>query len=593
MSNKVMRYGVLVLAVLMLASLPTMQPAPHPTHAQAPDDAATCEAVVRAAMQQVGSACSTLGNNEICYGNSAVQAFNADLAAIEAFRTSGDRIGITNVSTVSTSAYNPDTNTWGVALMSVQADLPAEADERLTFLLLGGTALFNDTLTQPPPVTCSAINQSNSNINIRSAPTTDSAVLGQVGAAGTLTATGQGPDGWLRVDFDGQTAWVAEQFFRVECASTSLPTVTADDQVLNNPMQVLRLTTGDSMCESAPSGLLVQSPEGQQTTIIVNGVEMVFASAGYIRATEDGALDVTGIEGEIRVRAERGNPSRNFAEFLAALDTLDQDGVAEAGVLRDTVRGNLAGPATPDITTSVAPPGASADGAETEMNEAPDVLPSIAETAAGPDTQDPAVIEPGPIERIITPGLTSRVEISASGRILNITPPEIAPNLGILPALLDVAVNGAAFDEAILQSTGDITQVEELVNRLQCGIGQILTTELPFPETDIDPVLGITFPAGDQGVVLVSRRGQNTLQINCLASGTQVVVINVAVENGERRTLGIIVEVSATPPRDTEAPQIDDDAAPDSPQDIEQQADTPTADTDTDTDDSQEEQGEE
>ena len=56
---------------------------------------------------------------------------------------------------------------------------------------------------------------SDSNMNLRAGPSTDSGVLGRVPAGTTVTALGANSDGsWVVVEYEGKYGWLSAQYLR-------------------------------------------------------------------------------------------------------------------------------------------------------------------------------------------------------------------------------------------------------------------------------------------------------------------------------------------------------------------------------------------
>jgi hypothetical protein len=136
-------FGVLA---LLLASCNLASQPPAPTETSVPPQLGlTCDELVAAAIQAVGSACSATARNQACYGNNLVDA-ELRAGAQARFTQVGDLAGIENLRLISTSPLDEIRQTWGVALLKAQANLPASLPgQNLTFLLYGGAAADNIT----------------------------------------------------------------------------------------------------------------------------------------------------------------------------------------------------------------------------------------------------------------------------------------------------------------------------------------------------------------------------------------------------------------------------------------------------------------
>ncbi len=120
------RQGIGSLLLLLSVSVATAQ-------------AVTCPDFVERAITAVSTTCGSLGRNELCYGNNAIEAeFNGEAQ----FDLPGDRAAITDLAHLATAPLLPEDNIWGVAVLSLQADLPDQLPgQNATFIVFGDTEL--------------------------------------------------------------------------------------------------------------------------------------------------------------------------------------------------------------------------------------------------------------------------------------------------------------------------------------------------------------------------------------------------------------------------------------------------------------------
>ncbi len=140
----------LFLALVLAACTLSAQEAPTqsipPTAAATPTVvAASCDALITRAMDTADSACSALDRNEACYGNNKVQAeLRAGVNA--SFSKSGDIAPITSLQKIVTAPLDEAAQTWGIAVLKAQANIPGTLPgQNVTFLLFGDTTLDNPT----------------------------------------------------------------------------------------------------------------------------------------------------------------------------------------------------------------------------------------------------------------------------------------------------------------------------------------------------------------------------------------------------------------------------------------------------------------
>jgi uncharacterized protein YraI len=298
--KKPMRLGVLLGVVVLLAIGTTPIDHAAPVTAQ---EGQTCPVLVDQALQIVGTSCSAVGLNEACYGHTLVSATFREGAAGVPFAFSGDRAQLVDLEALVTQPANPATGDWGIAMMKVQAEAVTGGSIPVTMILFGEATIFG--LTPGGAAGCT-LQTRTGNVNIRSGPGTGFGVIDILGPGMTAIATGHNiSGGWVRVDFNGTVGWMWEPAVVVDCPVESLPAVDArDTTVAARPMSAFNLENNDaSACEDAPNGMLIRSPGGERARVVVNGVQLEFASAAFLTAQPDHSMMIIGLEGEIDVTA--------------------------------------------------------------------------------------------------------------------------------------------------------------------------------------------------------------------------------------------------------------------------------------------------
>ncbi len=330
---------------------------PPTTYSQDGGNNGACSTLMDDALSTMGSACAEVGINEACYGNILVSAtLNDDTDA--QFQTSGDIISLDDIQALFTQPANPDDGTWGLALLTVQADLPTYSGASITYVLFGDTQIQDaSTLTETPePVTCDISNTGSTNINMRGGPSTNDQIINVFGTGQTAIADGRTESGdWIHVNYNNTDGWLYTSLIDVACDVQNLAVTdtNAPSQVTYTHMQAITLQSGESpACDRSPDGLLIRSPEGRRARIIVNGVQLTMSSAGFLTAQPDGDLMLQGLEGSIEVTSAGQTVTVTDGVFT----TVPLDGLQAVGppTLPQPINPNTDLPALDTANTSLA-----------------------------------------------------------------------------------------------------------------------------------------------------------------------------------------------------------------------------------------------
>lgn len=290
-----------------------------------------CPALVREALNITRTGCEGTKRNEICYGHLVLQAKPQPGFDDFAFENPGDIVDVSQIESLSLSALDTLTGVWGIVLMQLQANLPQTALEDVTFLLFGDVAL--DSAIEFAPI------KAKEDLNIRSAPTTNSAVVGTLKSGEMLVANARLADSsWLRVRVPaGGNGWVSAPLVTVEGDIADLNPVSpeADDIVeglVFGPMQAFYFRSGknDSPCAAAPeSGMLIQTPEGvASVTLYIDEVVIQMNATAFVQAEPSGELTVSVLDGAAVVEAE--GESHTAIAGTSVSVPLDEDLAASA-----------------------------------------------------------------------------------------------------------------------------------------------------------------------------------------------------------------------------------------------------------------------
>jgi uncharacterized protein YraI len=262
-----------------------------------------CPTLVQEALAAVGNVCADTGRNEACYGNTHINALAFDNTTLPGFDTAGDKVNLINVASLETTPLNMKDSSWGVALLALQADLPDTLPgQNVIFVIFGDSQIRAESL---PASSVSFPAQVKSNSNARSGPGTAYAVAGSLAAGTTVTVMGRNSaSDWLKINYKDGQAWVFATLVTLQGDISRLPVVTIIAASYSAPMQAFRVINGVSakQCAEAPrDGILIQSPQKTTVKFLINGVEVQFGSTAFLTAATDQELDVSTLEGQVKV----------------------------------------------------------------------------------------------------------------------------------------------------------------------------------------------------------------------------------------------------------------------------------------------------
>ncbi len=267
-------------------------------------DGGSCEALVERALGQVNQNCDGLSRNSACYGFNRVGAtFNQTLPD-DAFDEPADRVGLLDVVDLQTAPFDEAADTWGIAVMKAQANVPNTLPgQGVIFLLVGDALLENDVSPEQALLPSDTIVevQVTTRANLRSRPTLNASVIDIAEPGVNLAADALDESGaWLRVLLDGLPGWVSRDLV-VGADVSALPAISP---LARTPMQAFTLRTrpGSVDCDALlPSLLAVQGPENIRIDLTANGVSISLGSTLVLTTPDDNTLQVAVIDGQAQV----------------------------------------------------------------------------------------------------------------------------------------------------------------------------------------------------------------------------------------------------------------------------------------------------
>lgn len=271
------------------------------THGQ---DAQTCSTFVQQALTTVQDACGNTGRNQACYGNFSLEATPREGISNFAFDQRGDIANVGDLQTLRLNGLNPQTNTWGIALMKIQANLPDTLPgQNVTFLMFGDVEI--DNAVSPGSSAASIQLTANSNINIRQRPSTEDPVIGSLSKGEIILANGRNDNStWFRIQIPDSDSlgWVFGNLVTPTGDPSTLSVVDAANQeVPFNPMQAFYFRTGvtaTDCTEAPPDGIIIQTPEGAgEIKLRANDVDLELGSTALLKAQPGSNMSFSILEG--------------------------------------------------------------------------------------------------------------------------------------------------------------------------------------------------------------------------------------------------------------------------------------------------------
>jgi hypothetical protein len=108
-----------------------------------------CPDLVRAALAATDKGCVNTGRNKVCYGNSSINAQAQPGTALQ-FSKPGDIVSVGSIQAIRLGALDAANNTWGIAMLRLQANLPDTAPgQNVTMLLFGDVEVADGSKTAP------------------------------------------------------------------------------------------------------------------------------------------------------------------------------------------------------------------------------------------------------------------------------------------------------------------------------------------------------------------------------------------------------------------------------------------------------------
>ena len=292
----------------------------------------TCSALVEQALEEMGDNCAGIDRNSACYGYNRVDAsFATEDLDEDFFSQPADFASLTELETIRTTPMSIDNGVWGVALMSVQANVPNTLPgQAVTFVLLGDVEVENavdseEAFTQAEPIEVPVLISA----NVRSGPGLNFNIVTGAAANTSVIADGLSEDGeWVRIVHRGRPGWINRGLLEEVPDLESLPAVSTQPET---PMQAFYLQTGIGAvtCDDAPADVLVvQGPDNISIDLNVNGADIHIGSTILIKILPPGdIMEISVIDGEVIIDQPNRTVLRTGEKSTVCLSEPDSLGV--------------------------------------------------------------------------------------------------------------------------------------------------------------------------------------------------------------------------------------------------------------------------
>ncbi len=245
----------------------------------------TCPTIIEDALNAVGNNCGGLDRNSACYGNNLVEASFTEAIGNDFFSRPADRSPISSISTISTTPLETALGEWGIALLSIQANLPDTLPgQNAVFMLLGETELENAVDPQDTYIPGAIISVMPSmGVDLRYQPDLNAEIVGNIAGGTTVSADAITADGeWLRVTVGENFGWVLTSMVTT---ADDLATLGVMGPNTRTPMQAFyfRNNISGTDCTKAPDALVVQGPQNLTIDINIAGADIRMGSTALFR----------------------------------------------------------------------------------------------------------------------------------------------------------------------------------------------------------------------------------------------------------------------------------------------------------------------
>ncbi|MEM6526970.1 MAG: SH3 domain-containing protein [Chloroflexota bacterium] len=467
----------------------------------------TCSAQVQEAMARLDQNCAEMGRNTVCYGNTQIQATFAETPLELQFAVPSDRIALNFLAGLRAGPLDENEETWGLAVMNTQANLPGTLPgQGVVMLVMGDTEVTNevpanDAFLPAPPLDL-RVNVDGARLRSGAGLNFTVAGVAQVGETVQADAKNEAGD-WVRVVYNEDVAgWMFADLLDVTAEQLDgLPVI---DPTIRTPMQAFYFTTGlgNPRCNEAPDAVLIQSPQRTRVTMTINAAEITLGSTIYMETDPasgdmilyvlDGVAEVNNLivpEGYRAVVSTVGNVQTVTDLAAAGITTVTAQELPEVSgqwrsctVIDAADRQRLS--ELPNIPASLLNYPVTLPGTPTQFCASPAELAALQQPTTAPvPTTAPTVPGATPAPVTVVPGETEQVVTGLDCSTFRIASPREGMAFGFQTFFWDPTNPGAAsYDVFVYGNDGNLV-----------AQGSTAATSIDLDTGDANPNGGATY----------------------------------------------------------------------------------------------------
>jgi hypothetical protein len=262
-----------------------------------------CQPLVKQALTAIGDYCASLPNNTACYGHRRIDTTFAEPQPDEFFTQAADRSELTMINTLETASLNVEDDTWGVAVMNMQANVPETLPgQAVTFILLGETEIQNAVRPDEAVLPTTHVTMTtNVKAYLRSRPSLNASAITVVEGGTPLEADAVSEDGhWFRVIHDDMAGWVNYQVVDAPPETKSLTAIGDETRAPMQAFYLLKAFPAAKCTDAPPSVAVMQGPRSVHVDFTINEADITIGSTVVFQLLDENTLQLAVLDGEAR-----------------------------------------------------------------------------------------------------------------------------------------------------------------------------------------------------------------------------------------------------------------------------------------------------